>query len=80
MTDLPCDVQLVVTNKVGMVTAEGVEDERLVRLGDVCVGEAALVGEVHLRGEGACAETGLFGVKLEVDGLGGLDTQHELVS
>lgn len=46
--DAPAGIQLVVTDKVGVVALEGVQDQRLVSLGDLQVREAATVGQVQL--------------------------------
>ena len=62
-----------------MVTLECVENEGLVRLGDVHVREAALVRQVHLGRDRARVEAGRLRVQLEVHRLGGLDAEHELV-
>lgn len=78
--DLPSDVQLVVSHKVGVVSLERIEDERLVRLGDFSLCESLLVGEVKFDGDGTCSESGRFGVHLHVDCFGGLDPEHKLVS
>ena len=77
--DPPAGVELVVAHKVGVVSLERVEDERLVRLGDLEVGEAAAVREVQLRDDGLHAEAGQLRVHLEVDALVGLDADDELV-
>ena len=63
-----------------MVTLERVEDERLVRLGDLIIGEPSLVRQVHFGGERACVEAGCLGIHLQVHGLGGLDAEDELVA
>lgn len=77
---LPRNIKLVVADKVRVVAAERVEDEGLVRLGDLRLGEAALVRQVHLRGDRARVQAGCLRVQLEVHGLGWLDAQHELVA
>ena len=63
-----------------MVALERIEDQALVRLGDLCVREAALVREVHLRRNCACIQTGGLRVEFQVDGLRRLDADHELVA
>ena len=63
-----------------MVTAKRVEDESLIRLGDLGVSEPALVREVHLRRDRARVQPGRLRVQLEVDRLRGLDADHELVA
>ena len=78
--DGPRDVQLVVTDKVGVVTVECVEDESLVSLRNADLGEALLVGEVQVGRESSHLETGLLGVHLEVDGLVWLNTDDKLVT
>ena len=68
------------TDKVGVIALERVENERLVRLGYLLVREPSLVRQVHLGRERTRVQAGPFGVQLEVHGLGGLDAQHELVA
>jgi hypothetical protein len=63
-----------------VIAIERVEDERLVRLGDLWVRESPLVGQVHLGWYRAHPQTGLLGVQLQVHGLGGLNAQDELVA
>lgn len=77
---LPSVVELVVAHKIRVVALERVTDERLVRLWDLVVSEPSLVRQVHLGRHRARVQTGLLGVHLEVHGLGGLDTQDELVT
>lgn len=78
--DLPRNVQLVVTDKVGGITLERVQDEGLVRLGNLDVGEAVLVRHVELDGDGLGDKAGELVVELEVDGLVGLDAEDEFVA
>ena len=79
-THLPSMIELVVAHKVGVVALERVEEERLVRLGDLVVREPPLVRQVHLGRQRAHVQAGRLGVQLEVHGLGGLDAQDELVA
>ena len=79
-THLPCDVQLVISHKVRVVALEGVQDQSLVSLGDLCFGEPALVSQVQLGGDRPRDQAGRLGVELHVDGLGGLNSDDELVS
>lgn len=78
--DSPAGIEFVVTDKVRVVTLEGVEDQRLVSLGDLKVGKAAAVGEVKLGDNGLHGETGQLGVHLGVDRLVGLHTDDKLVT
>jgi hypothetical protein len=79
-THLPCDVQLVISHKVRVVALEGVQDQSLVSLGDLCLGEPALVSQVQLGRDRPRDQAGRLGVELHVDGLGGLDSDDELVT
>ena len=79
-THLPSMIELVVAHKVGVVALERVEEERLVRLGDLVIREPPLVRQVHLGRQRAHVQAGRLGVQLEVHGLGGLDAQDELVA
>lgn len=78
--DAPGGVQLVVTYKVGVVALEGVQDQGLVGLGDLEVGEAAAVSQVQLGHHRLHGQTRQLGVHLDVDGLVGLDTDNQLVA
>ena len=73
-------IELIVAYKVGVIALEGVEDKRLVRLGDLIVRETPLVRQVHLGWERARGQTRLLGVQLQVHGFGGLNAQNELVA
>lgn len=74
-THLPGNIELVIADKVGVVTLERVKDERLVRLGDVCVREPPLVREVHFGRDRTRVETGHLRVELQIHGLGRLNTE-----
>jgi len=76
----PAGIQLVVTNKVGVIALEGIQDQGLVGLGDLEVGEAAAVGQVQLGHHRLHGQTGQLRVHLNVDGLVGLDTDDQLVT
>lgn len=76
----PAGIQLVVTDEVGMITLEGVQDQGLVGLGNLEVGEAAAVGQVQLGNHRLHGQTGELRVHLNVDGLVGLDTDDKLVT
>jgi len=78
--DAPTGIQLVVTDEVGVVTLEGVQNQGLVSLGDLEVGEAAAVGQVQLGNHRLHGQTGELRVHLDVDGLVGLDTDDKLVA
>jgi hypothetical protein len=78
--DSPGGVKLVVTDEVGVVTLEGVEDKSLVSLGDLKVRETTTVGEVELGNGSLHGQSGELGVHLDVDRLIRLDTDDELVT
>lgn len=78
--DLPCDIELIVTDEVRAVALDGVKNKSFVRGGDLDVGEAVLVGHVELDGDGLGHETGKLVVELDVDGLVGLDAENQLVA
>lgn len=80
ITHLPSVVEFIVAHKVGVIALECVEDERLVRLGDLVFHESPLVRQVHLGRERARIQTGQLGVQLQVHSFGGLDAQDELVA
>lgn len=76
----PAGIQLVVTDKVGVVALQGVQNQRLVRFGDLEVREATAVGQIEFRDNCLHRQTGKFGVHLDIDGLVGLHSNDELVS
>lgn len=78
--NLPGNVQLVVSHKVGVVALEAVENQRLVGLGDSHVRVSAVVGQIEIGDNVLGGETGQLGVHLHVDRLGGLDSDNQLVS
>ncbi len=67
-------------HKVGVIALECVEDERLVRLGDLVFRESPLVRQIHLGWQCARVQTRHLGVQLQVHGFGGLNAQDELVA
>jgi hypothetical protein len=73
-------VELIVAHKVGVIALERVEDERLVRLGDIVFHESPLVRQVHLGWECARVQTRHLAVQLQVHGFGGLNAQDKLVA
>lgn len=77
---LPRNIQLVISDKVGVITLQRIKDERLVRFGDLRVRKPPLICEVHLRRHGPRLQPWKLGVHLQVDGFGGLDTDHKLVT
>lgn len=77
---LPRNIQLVVSDKVGVVAPEGIQNKGLVRFRDLCLFESALVRKVELDRDGPCQQSRRLGVHLHVDGLVRLDTEDELVS
>ena len=78
--DLPSDIKLVITDKVRVVSFERIENERLVRLWDLRVGESLVVRQVELDGDRSRGETRQLGVHLHVNGFGRLDSEDKLVS
>ena len=63
-----------------MVALERIEDQALVRLGDVLVGETSLVRQVHLNRYRAGVQTRCLRIQLEIDRFAGLDTDDEFVA
>lgn len=76
----PAGIELVVTDKVGVITLESIEDKRFVGLGDLQVGEASAVGKIELGDNSLHGKTRKLGVHLDVDRLVGLDSDNKLVS
>ena len=63
-----------------MVALERIEDQALVRLGDVLVGKTSLVRQVHLNRYRAGVQTRCLCIQLEIDRFAGLDTDDESVA
>jgi len=78
--DLPAGIELIVTDKVGVVALESIQDQRLVSLGNLKVGESPAVGKIKLGNHSLHAETGQLRVHLDVHGFVGLDAEDELVT
>jgi len=78
--DSPACVKLVVTNKVGVVALECVQNQRLVGLWDLQVGETTAVGQVELGNNSLHAETWQLRVHLDVNTLVGLHSDDQLVA
>ena len=78
--DPPRCVKLVVTDKVGVVTLERVENERLVSFRDLEVREAATISQIELRDDSLHAEAGKLRVHLDVHTLVRLHADHEFVA
>ena len=78
--DLPCNIQLVISYEIRMVALERIENERFVSLGNMRVCESPFIREVHLNGHCARVEARCFCVELQIDGLGGLNTDDELIA
>jgi hypothetical protein len=76
----PAGIEFVVTNKVGMVALESIEDKRFVGLGDLQVGEAAAVGKIELGDDSLHRKTRKLGVHLDVNRLVGLHSDNKLVT
>lgn len=78
--NLPASIELIVTNEVGVVPLERIEDQRLVGLWDLQIREAAAVSQVKLSHNSLHRQTRELGIHLDVDGLVGLDTDNKLIS
>lgn len=78
--DSPAGVEFVVTDEVGVVALQCVENERFVCLRNLQVGESPPVGKVEFCDDSLHAETGQLGVHLNVNTLVGLHSDDELVS
>ena len=78
--DPPASIEFVVTDEVGVVALQCVENERFVCLGDLQVGESPSVGKVKFCDNSLHAETGQLGVHLNVNTLVGLHSDDKLVS
>lgn len=62
VTNLPGDIQFVVSDEIRVVTLQRVQNKCLVCLGDLRIRKAPLISQVHLSWESACIETRCFGV------------------
>lgn len=78
--DAPAGVQLIVTDEIGVVTLEGIQNQGLVCLGNLEVGEATAVGQVQLGHHRLHRQTGQFRVHLNVNRFIGLNPNDELVA
>jgi len=78
--NLPSDVELVVADKVGVITLESVEDECLISLRDVGIGIPPLVRPIHIGLLRAHGPARRLCVHLQIDRLGGLDAEYKLVA
>ena len=78
--DLPCHVKLVITDEIRMIALECVEDERLVCLWDLRLGESLLIGHVELHRDGTCGEARQFRVHLHPDRFRRLDAEDKLIA
>lgn len=67
-------------DKIGMIPSEGVENQGFIRLWDFCIGETPLICEIHFCWNCAGVESRHLGVKLQIDGFRGLDTNDKLVA
>jgi len=56
--DSPRSIQLIVTDEVGMITLERVENQRFVGFGDLKVREAAAISEIEFSNNSLHGETG----------------------
>ena len=78
--DAPGSIELVISDEVAVVALERVQDERLIGLGDLEVGEASPVGEVELCDDRLHAQARKLAVHLDVHTLVGLDADDKLVA
>lgn len=78
--DAPGFRELVVADKVGLVAAENVEQERLVGVRDAEVAIARGVAEIEVAEHGTHAMAGTLDHEFEIDGLVWLDAQDEFVA
>jgi hypothetical protein len=78
--DPPGGIQLIVTNEVGVVTLQRIENERFVGFGNLEVRESPSVSQVKLCDDSLHAQTGELGVHLNVHTLVGLDADDELIA
>lgn len=76
----PTGIQLVITNKVGMVTLQSIQDQSLIRLGDLEITEATPIGKIKLSHGRLHTKTRKLGVHLDVDTLVGLDADDKLIT
>lgn len=76
----PAGVEFIITDEVRVVTLESIQDERLVGLGDLQIGEATAVGEIKLGDHGLHGQTRQLRVHLDVNRFVGLDTDDQLVA
>ena len=79
-TDLPSDIQLVVTDKVRMITLESIENQTLIRFRDLRIRKPPLVGQVHLSWDRTGVQSRCLRVQLEVNGFRRLNTHNEFIS
>lgn len=78
--DPPASIKLVVTDEVGVVTLQRIQDQRLVCFGDLQIGESPSVREIELSDDSLHAETRQLRVHLNIDTLVGLHADDQLIS
>lgn len=76
----PAGIQLVVPDKVRVVALESVQNERLVCLGDLEVGETTAVCQIKFGHDRLHRKTGQFRVHLDIDGLIRLHANDQLIA
>lgn len=76
----PACIQLIISDKVGVITLQAVKDQRLICLGDLKIRESSAVGQVQFGNNGLHAQARQLRVHFDVDTLVGLDAHHQLVS
>ena len=77
---LPRDIQLVITDKVRMVTLESIENQALIRFRDLRIRKPPLIGQVHLSWDRTGVQSRCLRVQLEVNGFRRLNTHNEFIS
>ncbi len=76
----PARVKLIVTNKVGVIAFESVQDERFISLGNLEVRKSSAVCKIELSHDSLHAQPGKLGVHLDVDALVWLHPNYELIA
>jgi hypothetical protein len=78
--DSPADVKLIISDKVAMISLDGIENQAFVCFGDLEVRETSPVREIKFSLDGLHAQAGELRVHLDVDRFIGLDTDNEFVA
>lgn len=78
--DPPGGIQLIISDEVGVVALQGIEDKRLVGFRNLEIAESAAVCEIEFSDSSLHAETGQLGVHLYVYRLVGLHANNQLIA